>query len=132
MPKGTVINNDILKLIEDVEYSCGMINKRIFTDSYKGDDFSIDISGKIECEYENLNVVGPGVRIEIYWEMFDEPDKGYVFTLPMSNSDDIWMAGIVHIPKPQGCEKCDCEPEWIYFNRLLCLPELVKVKILKD
>lgn len=119
-----LINSDIVALVEDVEDGCGSIVKRRFSKGY------------IFPETDNkLKVCGqpsPGARVEILWTLFDEPDIGYIFTLPGFDSDDIYMSGIVHIPKPHGCEKCDCEPEWIYINRLLSIEEVLEVRIGQD
>lgn len=114
----TLINREIVKLVEDVEVGCGMADRR-FTEPYDDSDNS---------KLEVIGYPGPGSSVVISWKELDD-DDGYVFTLPGFDSGDIYMSGIIHIPKPGGCEKCDCDSEWIYLGRLLANPLVVKVKI---
>lgn len=118
-----IINREIVCLIEDVQFGQGMLDKRRWTKEHE-----------LETNNDKLVVTGnpgPGARVEILWTLFDEPDIGYIFTLPGFDSNDIYIAGIVHTPKPQGCEKSDCDPEWIYLCRLLDLDELIEVRIIE-
>ena len=116
------MNAELKKLINEVAYNCGMADMdSVDWDADKSDDSKLVIEG-------NQNP-GPGSRVSVFWDMFDEPDEGYVLTLPGWDCDDIWMSGIVHIPKPQGCEKCDCDPEWIVLTKLLTLDSVVSVVI---
>lgn len=117
-----LINKEIIKLIEDVRIGCGEISTRKVTDKYK--------MGASNDKLEVIGNPGPGSKAEIHWTMFeDDFDRGYIFTLPGYDSNDIWMTGIVHIPDPIGCEKQACDPEWIYLDRLLSLPTVARVKI---
>jgi hypothetical protein len=113
-----MINQEIVKLVEDVQYGIGAINDsaRRHTEPY---DFDGIDNGKIKCKAPNSAM--PGARIEIHWDYgeYQIVDTGYIFTLPGFDSGDIWMSGIVHIPEPMGCDKSDCDPEWIDINRLL-------------
>ena len=61
-----------------------------------------------------------GAKVKIQWKPYDESerdefppmiDEGYLLVMP-GIEDDALMSGIVHIPKPVGGEKGDCEPEW--------------------
>lgn len=120
-----IINKDTIKLIEDVRWGCGEISIRKFTEDYKDQDFN----HKLECT-GHWGRCGPGSSVKIFWKMFeDEYDRGYIFTLPGYDSNDIWMTGIVHIPSPIGCEKQACDPEWIYLDRLLSNEQVTKVVI---
>jgi len=116
----------LIELIEDIQFAEGDILERKFTEKLEKDDGEYHDNTK-------LFVVGspePGAKVEIFWTMFEDPDYGYVFTLPIgSNYDDIFMDGIVHIPKPQGGEKCYEDAEWVYLDRLLENENVVKVKI---
>ena len=123
----SLINKEIIKLVEDVKFACGNILKRKFTKPLEKDDKEFDNS--------KLEVIGspePGAKVEIYWTKeweFEDPDYGYIFNLPITYEDDVLMDGIIHIPKPQGGEKCQNEPEWYHINRLLDNDNVVKVKI---
>lgn len=118
-----LINKEIIKLIEDVQWGCGLISTRKFTEDYKECNFNT----KLEC----IGKYGPGARVKIFWKMFEEYeyDIGYILTLPGFDSNDIWMSGIVHIPEPMGCEKQACDPEWIYLSRLLSYDNVTKIII---
>jgi len=118
----SLINRDIIKLIEDFRCGCGEVLKRKFTEEYEvnAHDKKLVVNGS--C--------GPGSKVKIFWTIFDDDfDKGYIFTLPSFDSHDIFMTGIVHIPQPIGCEKSNCDPEWIYLDRLLSLPEVIRVEV---
>lgn len=121
-----LIDKEILELIEDVKFGCGEIEYRRFTKDFKPN------YGKLEDIRLQGITPEPGAKVEIYWKIFDEPDKGYIFTLPGWDSDDIFISGIIHILHPQGGEKSEEEPQWIYLNRLLSYPEVVKIKIFSD
>ncbi len=119
-------NKEILGLLEDVKEACGMLddNDRKFSTQYKhrvSDDKKIEGVGNEQ----------PGSPVEVCWEQFEDPDYGYILTLPGYDSGDIYMSGIIHVPKPQGCEKCECDPEWIYIGRLLSFKSVIKIKIIK-
>lgn len=122
-------DKELIKLVEDIQFAEGDIEERKFTESLKKDDGEYHDNTK-------LSVIGspePGAKLEIFWTMFEDPDYGYVFTLPIgSNYDDIFMNGIVHIPKPQGGEKCNEDAEWVYLDRLLENENVVKVIIYED
>lgn len=109
---------EIKGLILDIEYSCGLSDEA---------DWNID---SIDSSKLRGRDSGPGSKVEIWWTMFDDPDYGYVFTLPGPDSGDIYMSGIVHIPSPIGCEKSDCDPEWIHLGKLLTHKELIRVKFI--
>jgi len=122
-------NKDMKELIEDVLFSCGIIVRREYTV-----DFEEDWS-KTECDAEK---VGPGSRVKIFWTYewedpdFDENldcDIGYVLTLPGYDSEEIFTSGIVHIPKPKGCQKCECDPMWIHLGRLTSFWDVKKIVI---
>ena len=130
-------NNDILKLIEDVAVGCGMMDDdgRKHTEPYKST--VVSANHKIICKAEPM----PGCRVKVYWDWGkmlsldkDEdgypPDEGYVLTLPGYDSKDIWMSGIIHIPNPEGCEKSECDPEWIYIDRLVENENVLKIEFL--
>jgi len=121
----SLINKELMELIEDVKqgYGCEGFEKRRFTEEYKQNDSDYK---KIE---EINHPIDPGAKVEIYWKQFDDPDYGYIFTLPGDDEEDIFIDGIIHIPFPQGGEKCQDEPEWIYLGRLLSYPDVIKVKI---
>ena len=127
----SLINKELMKLIEDVKIGiCDCETaKRRFTEKYKepAEYKEFDCKNK---KIEEINSPGPGARVEIYWKQFEDPDYGYIFTLPGDDEEDIFIDGIVHIPYPQGGEKCQDEPEWIFLGRLLSYPEVVKVKII--
>ena len=112
------MNQDLINLVKDVSYNCGMSDSSDW-DCDKVDDTKLTVVGN----------PGPGAKVSIFWDMFDEPDTGYVLVLPGWDSNDIWMSGIVHIPKPIGCEKCECDPEWILLNKLLTVDSLKNVII---
>lgn len=129
MRKRPLINRGILELIEDVNYVHGMIDadKLQYSKPFKRFDYNFNLY-KLIYEGSALHI-GPGSKVEVYWEMFDGPDVGYIFTLPGWDSGDIYMSGIVHIPKPQGCEKSECDPEWYHFERLLDDEYVTKVVV---
>ena len=114
----SLINRNIIELIEDIQYCCGEISTRKFTESCKPDD------SKLESSIRS----GPGSRVTIIWDELGT-DEGYIFTLPGFDSNDIYMSGIVHIPEPIGCEKCKCDPEWFHLDRLLANPLVIKVEV---
>lgn len=121
-----LIDKELFKLLEDVAVGSGEKERRIYTEEYEKPDAH-------EKKIEEVNPLGlsiePGSKVEIRWKQFDEPDRGYILTLPGFDSDDIYMSGIVHIPLPQGGDKGPPLPEWIYLGRLLSLPGVVKVRI---
>lgn len=91
--------------------------------------------------YEGEGNPPPGSRVKILWKDPDalppplecDPtiDDGYIFTLPGQDWDDVYMAGIVHIPYPTGGSKDQPEPEWHTITEL-CANELVeKITITK-
>jgi len=127
----SLINEELMKLIEDVEIGiCDCETaKRKYTKKYKepAEYKEFDCKNK---KIEEINNPEPGARVEIYWKQFDEPDYGYIFTLPGDDEEDIFISGIIHIPSPQGGEKCQDSPEWIYIGRLLSYSEVIKVKII--
>jgi len=129
-----ITDKELIELIEDIQFAEGDMEpgERKFTEKLKSDDIW-DINEK------KLVVVGspePGAKVEIYWKKswgFDRPDYGYIFTLPIgSYSDDIFMDGIIHIPKPQGGEKTEENPEWGHIDRYLDNENIVKIKIYED
>ena len=133
----SLINKELMKLIEDVKIgTCDCETaKRRFTEKYKepAEYKEFDCKNRkifeVGSKYDN-SPPEPGAKVEIYWKQFDEPDYGYIFTLPGDDEEDIFTDGIVHIPYPQGGEKCQDEPEWIYLGRLLSLSDVTKVKII--
>jgi hypothetical protein len=125
-----LINRETVKLIEDVAVGCGMLDddRRRMSTPYQ----EVDASSKLVVHGH----VGPGSKVKVFWNMGDEDvdedpwvDDGYVFTLPGWDSGDIYMSGIVHIPEPEGCEKSECDPEWVYLSRLLENPYVERVEI---
>lgn len=123
-----LINEEIRKLLEDVRVGCGETDRRKYTKKYgEGDAFN----KKLEI-IESRLPIGPGSKVEIYWRQLREPDTGYIFTLPGFDEDDIFMSGIVHMPLPQGGDKSQCSPEWIYLGRLLSNPQVIKVKLMGE
>jgi len=116
-----------MKLIEDVKIVSYDKEQRRLTKEYK----ILDSDYK---KIEQINPpINPGARVEIYWKKswgFKEPDYGYIFTLPGEDEEDVFVDGIVHIPYPQGLEKCLNEPEWIFIGRLISNPGVIKVKII--
>ena len=129
-------DKELIELIEDIQFADGDIEpgERKFTEAFKSDN-QADINEK------KLVVVGspePGAKVEIYWKKswgFPDPDYGYIFTLPIGSygdDDDIFVAGIIHIPNPQGGEKTAENPEWGHIDRYLDNENIVKVKIIED
>ena len=123
----SLINSTLMELIEDVSICSEDEEQRRLTKTYK----------ILDSDYKKIEQVNPpinpGAKVEIYWRKrcgYNQPDTGYVFTLPGDDEDDVFVSGIVHIPYPQGLEKCINEPEWIYINRLIINPEVVKIKII--
>ena len=120
----------LIELIEDVQFACGNLLKRKFT-------LPLETDNK-EMTCEKLEVIGspePGAKVEVYWKKgwgFDRPDYGYIFNLPITYEDDVLMDGIIHIPRPQGGEKCNEEPEWYHINRLLDNNNVIKIKIYEN
>ena len=114
------VNPDLMRLIEDVIYYND--EKRRLTEKYE----------VLESDYDKIEEINPpinpGAKVEIYWKHLDGVDHGYIFTLP--DDDDVFESGIIHIPYPIGLEKCANEPEWIYIDRLISNPQVVKVKII--
>lgn len=126
----SLIEKELIKLVEDIKFAEGDIlpGERKFTERLKHDD-----TGELSNKLIYVGSPEPGAKVEIYWKMFEDPDYGYIFTLPVGcYYDDISMGGIIHIPNPQGGEKCNEEPEWIHIDRLLELEECIKVKIIED
>ena len=120
----SLINSTLMELIEDINICSEDEEQRRLTKTYK----ILDSDYK---KIEQINPpINPGARVEIYWKHLDYIDLGYIFTLPGDDEDDVFVSGIVHIPYPQGLEKCINEPEWIYINRLMINPEVVKIKII--
>jgi len=124
-----LINEEIRKLLEDVRVGCGETNMRKITEEYEENNLT---EKKLEIVNPLNSLLGPGSKVEIYWKQFNEPDYGYILTLPGFDEDDIFMSGIVHIPLPQGGEKCQDPPEWVYLGRLLSNPQTVKVKLIGE
>jgi len=120
----SLINSDLMELIEDVKIISYEKEQRRLTKEYEILDSDYK---KIEQANAPIN---PGAKVEIYWKHYDYVDCGYIFTLPGDDDEDVFVDGIVHIPYPQGLEKCMNEPEWIYIGRLISNPEVVKVKII--
>lgn len=116
-------NSSLIELIKDILVSTGM--------SSEDPDWKEDWS-KVTC-LTGWNSVRPGCKITILWkdELELEPDEGYIFTLPGWDSNDVAMSGIVHIPRPNGCVKCECDPEWHLFGKLTA-NEMVKEIIIKE
>jgi len=119
----------IRKLLEDVRVGCGETDTRKITEDYEDNNLT---EAKLEIVNPLNRELLPGSKVEIYWKQFEEPDYGYIFTLPGFDEDDIFMSGIVHIPLPQGGEKSRDPAEWIYLGRLLGNPEVVKVKLMAE
>ena len=127
----SLINKESIKLIEDVKIGicdCETAQRK-FTKKYKEPVEYKEFDCKTK-KIEEINCPEPGARVEIYWKQFDQPDYGYIFTLPGEDEDDIFLSGIIHIPNPQGGEKCQDPPEWIYLGRLLSYQGVIKVKII--
>ncbi len=132
-----LIDNELMKLIEDVQigtWDCETAKRR-FTKKYKEPAEYKEFN----CKTKKIEVVDnksispqpiPGAKVEIYWKQFKDPDYGYIFTLPGDDEEDIFISGIIHIPFPQGGEKCQDPPEWIFIGRLISYPEVTKVKII--
>ena len=95
----SLIGKELKKLVEDVKVGEGEIDHRRFTDEYEIHEWD-------DKKIEEVNPLGrsvePGAKVEIYWKQFDEPDYGYIFTLPGFDEEDIYISGIVHVPNPQG------------------------------
>ena len=83
---------------------------------------------KIKGEFREYK---PGCHIAIRWRS-GEIDKGYIFTLPGPDWNDVFMRGFVHIPQPFGGEKGDIEPVWLHLSDLLCIPDVLKVELMFD
>lgn len=122
-----LINEEIRKLLEDVRVGCGETNARKITEEYEENNLT---EAKLEIVNPLNRELLPGSKVEIYWKQFEEPDYGYIFTLPGFDENDIFMSGIVHIPLPQGGEKSRDPAEWVYLDRLLGNPQVVKVKLM--
>ena len=118
------INPDLMRLIEDVIYYSD--EKRRLTEKYK----------VLDSDYKKIKEINPpinpGAKVEIYWKHLDGVDYGYIFTLPGGEDEDVFVDGIIHIPYPIGQEKCANEPEWIYIDRLISNPQVIKVKIIGE
>ena len=76
---------------------------------------------KIKGGYEWLE---PGVKLRVVWndEEYGFADEGYLTVFPFSGEgNDIWMAGVVHIPNPvdSGGKGGGIEPVWLSLNDLL-------------
>jgi hypothetical protein len=125
-------DKELIKLIEDLQFAEGDILERKFTEKLKKDDGDYHDNNKLFV----VGSPGPGAKVEIYWVKswgFDRPDYGYIFTLPIGgNYDDIFMSGIIHIPNPQGGEKCNEDAEWVYLDRLLENENIEKIKIFEE
>lgn len=124
-----LINEEIRKLLEDVRVGCGITDTRKITEEYEDNSLT---QAKLEIVNPLNLLLGPGSKVQIYWKQFHGPDYGYIFTLPGFDEDDIFMSGIVHIPLPQDGEKTQCSAEWVYLDRLLGNPQVVKVKLLGE
>ena len=122
-----LINEEIRKLLEDVRVGCGETDTRKLTEDYEENNLT---EKKLEIVNPLNRELLPGSKVQIYWKQFEQPDYGYIFTLPGFDEDDIFMSGIVHIPLPQGGEKSRDPAEWIYLARLLGNPQIVKVKLM--
>jgi len=122
----SLINSELMELIEDVKIINFEKEQRRLTKAYEVLD-----SDYKKIEQVNGSII-PGAKVEIYWKHLDYVDKGYIFTLPGDDDEDVFVDGIVHIPYPQGLEKCMNEPEWIYIDRLISNPEVVKVRIIGE
>jgi len=123
----SLINSELMELIEDVKIVSYDKEQRRLTKEYK----------ILDSDYKKIEQVNPpinpGAKVEIYWHKkwgYNRPDYGYIFTLPGDDDEDIFIDGIIHIPYPQGLEKCMNEPEWIYIGRLISNPEVIKIKII--
>ena len=98
-------------------------------------------------------LAGPGSRVKIYWdpesfgwtpeyqedtEKSDEEiqeeytDEGYILILPGADPGDIFMSGIVHIPRPgefmEG-KGGDSPPEWIVLGKLVTFTHVVRIEV---
>ncbi len=124
-----LINEEIRKLVEDIRVGCGTTDCRKITEEYEGSNLT---QKKLEIINPLNSLLGPGSKVKIYWKQFREPDNGYIFTLPGFDENDIFMSGIVHIPLPQGGEKTQYSAEWIYLDRLLGNPQVVKVELIGE
>lgn len=102
--------NDLQILIGKIGLYCGYYGEYKFppTDKIIGADLP-------HGHFKKLN---PGDKLKIHWA--DYYDVGYIFTLPGFEGNDVWMAGIVHIPNPSNPGgKDNLEPVWITLNDLL-------------
>ena len=118
------VNKEMLELIEDVKFACGNILERKHTKKLDNDEDDNDTKEEAKKKreirdrnFEKIEIVGEypeaGSRVEIYWKKswgFDEPDYGYILSLPIAYEDEILIDGIIHIPNPQGGEKTAEEP----------------------
>ena len=82
----------------------------------------------------------PGSHIRIYWlnvssrpeDIAEIYEDGYVFTLPSMEGNDVSMAGVVHIPYPPNWGgKGEIEPQWISLNKLVALPGIIRIELLR-
>ncbi len=68
----------------------------------------------------------PGAGVEIFWKGREEPDKGYIFTLPNQTWDEADVC--VHIPNPDNSDGMDDAPEvHIHISNLLSNKRVKKI-----
>ena len=137
------LEKDILELIEDVQFASGLILERKHSRPLDADENDNDTREESERKEKlrderdkKIETIGDeypeaGAKVEIHWKKewgFPEPDYGYIFQLPITYEDEILIDGIIHIPNPQGGEKCNEDPEWGHIDRYLDNPNIKKIK----
>ena len=75
----------------------------------------------------------PGCRVKVTWDksVMGCVDYGCLFTLPGLEEMDIWMGGVVFIPRPDNPSGKDAPPPvWTTLDELLKNPLCVRVEVL--
>ena len=125
------IPRSIMVLIEETLFARGEITDRCFSQSIPNGSSSFEKVKRLDTgQYPNPS---PGDRVTIHWDMgnYCLIDRGYVFTLPGYLDQDVWTSGIIHIPNPDGYEKCtidEVEAEWHHIDRLLSNPKVTTLE----
>ena len=71
----------------------------------------------------------PGMEVQIIWggAMEGIVDMGYILTLPTPENNDIFSAGVVHIPNPAE-EEGTSQGRWLILPALMALPDVKEIR----
>lgn len=119
MPKPVAVE-ELAKLLGMLRTQCGMNNR---DHTFATPEQSKKLIGRPE----------PGAHIKIHWPDIETVDRGYIFTLPGYEDDDVYMGGLVHVPEPENPGGMDGVPaEWTTLDELLRNPRVGKITVMRN